>query len=170
MSMCSKSTDIRIHTFTLGHVVLVARWAVSDTEVTVENCGGPSSGLLSARCHCAPPCCICACLCTRARASRPNTLPNLATRPPRHMTSLQFWKPGTAGPGSSLDRATETEENVIQSAPSSGYLGIQGARERLPIFKHRASRMLGLRRVGTLTSLTQERNCCIAWRDTVWLL
>ncbi|EIN07584.1 P-loop containing nucleoside triphosphate hydrolase protein [Punctularia strigosozonata HHB-11173 SS5] len=51
--------------------------------------------------------------------------------------SLQFWKPGTVGPGSSLDRATETEENVIQSAPLSGAYSIQAQRERLPIFKHR---------------------------------
>ena len=52
------------------------------------------------------------------------------------MSTLQFWKPGTSGPGSSLDRATETEENVVPSAPSSGAISIQSARERLPIFKH----------------------------------
>jgi hypothetical protein len=50
--------------------------------------------------------------------------------------SLQFWKPGTQGPGSSLDRATEAEGHVIPSAISSS-LGIQDQRERLPIFKHR---------------------------------
>jgi ATP-dependent RNA helicase DDX35 len=52
--------------------------------------------------------------------------------------SLKFWKPGTTGPGSTLDRATETEENVVQSAPSSGAYSIQTARERLPIYKHSA--------------------------------
>lgn len=52
------------------------------------------------------------------------------------MAGLQFWKPGTVGPGSNLDRATETEENVVQSAPISSLLSIQAARERLPIFKH----------------------------------
>ena len=52
------------------------------------------------------------------------------------MSTLQFWKPGTAAPGSSLDRANETEENVVPSAPSSGAISIQSARERLPIFKH----------------------------------
>ncbi|KAF5373103.1 hypothetical protein D9758_001733 [Tetrapyrgos nigripes] len=51
--------------------------------------------------------------------------------------SLKFWKPGTAGPGSSLDRATELEENIVQSAPAYSSLSIQGQRERLPIFKHR---------------------------------
>jgi hypothetical protein len=56
--------------------------------------------------------------------------------------SLQFWKPGTAGPGSTLDRATETEENVVQSAPSSAAYSIQNARERLPIFKHSASHVI----------------------------
>lgn len=52
--------------------------------------------------------------------------------------ALQFWKPGTAGPGSSLDRANETEENVVQSAPTSGVYSVQSARERLPIYKHRS--------------------------------
>jgi ATP-dependent RNA helicase DDX35 len=52
--------------------------------------------------------------------------------------ALQFWKPGTTGPGSTLDRAHETEESVLPSAPSSGTLSIQSTRERLPIFKHRA--------------------------------
>ncbi|KAH7911444.1 P-loop containing nucleoside triphosphate hydrolase protein [Hygrophoropsis aurantiaca] len=51
------------------------------------------------------------------------------------MTSLTFWKPGTAGPGSSLDRATEQEGNIIQSAPSS--FSMESQRERLPIAKHK---------------------------------
>ncbi|KAH7921480.1 P-loop containing nucleoside triphosphate hydrolase protein [Leucogyrophana mollusca] len=51
------------------------------------------------------------------------------------MESLPFWKPGTSGPGSSLDRAAQAEGNVVQSAPSS--LSIQAQRERLPISKHR---------------------------------
>ncbi|KAH0584186.1 putative ATP-dependent RNA helicase DHX35 [Termitomyces sp. J132] len=45
--------------------------------------------------------------------------------------SLKFWKPGTAGPGSTLDRATEVEGNVVPSAPAYSH------REQLPIFKHR---------------------------------
>jgi ATP-dependent RNA helicase DDX35 len=50
---------------------------------------------------------------------------------------LTFWKPGTAGPGSTLDRVTEEEGNVVQSAPSHGSLSIQAQRERLPIRQYR---------------------------------
>ncbi|KIJ69552.1 hypothetical protein HYDPIDRAFT_80977 [Hydnomerulius pinastri MD-312] len=54
------------------------------------------------------------------------------------MSSLTFWKPGTAAPGSSLDRATQEEGIVIQSNPQSySSLSIQAQRERLPITKHR---------------------------------
>ncbi|KIK45926.1 hypothetical protein CY34DRAFT_801085 [Suillus luteus UH-Slu-Lm8-n1] len=53
------------------------------------------------------------------------------------MSTLTFWKPGTAGPGSTLDRATEEEGNVVQSAPSHGSLSVQAQRERLPIWRHR---------------------------------
>lgn len=57
-------------------------------------------------------------------------------QPLADMTSnLTFWKPGTTGPGSTLDRATEAEGNVVQSAPSYNP-SIQAQRERLPIFKH----------------------------------
>lgn len=51
--------------------------------------------------------------------------------------ALQFWKPGTVGPGSNLDRATEIEGNVVASAPLSSQIGRQAQREGLPIFKHR---------------------------------
>ncbi|KAF6764938.1 pre-mRNA splicing factor [Ephemerocybe angulata] len=44
--------------------------------------------------------------------------------------SLSFWKPGTVGPGSTLDRVTENDSAVISAPP-------QDNRERLPIFKHR---------------------------------
>ncbi|KAL5490132.1 hypothetical protein ACEPAI_4965 [Sanghuangporus weigelae] len=50
---------------------------------------------------------------------------------------MQFWKPGTQGPGSAIDRATELEDVIVPSAPSSSAVGIQAQRERLPIFKHR---------------------------------
>ena len=55
---------------------------------------------------------------------------------PSMAAKLNFWKPGTTGPGSTLDRATEAEGNVVQSAPSYSS-SIQAQRERLPIFKHR---------------------------------
>lgn len=51
-----------------------------------------------------------------------------------------FWKPGTARPGSSLDRATEAEDFLdagaaaSQAGPSSS---IHAQRQHLPIFKHR---------------------------------
>ncbi|KAG6331455.1 hypothetical protein ID866_7633 [Astraeus odoratus] len=56
------------------------------------------------------------------------------------MSSLTFWKPGTVAPGSSLDRATQEEGTVIQSAPASGSLSIQAQRQNLPIAKHRPIR------------------------------
>lgn len=53
--------------------------------------------------------------------------------------SLNFWKPGATGPGSNLDRDSQTEENVLTSAPfySSSSYSLQTQREQLPIFKHR---------------------------------
>jgi len=48
------------------------------------------------------------------------------------MASLQFWKPGTAGPGSNLDRATENEALIVPSAPStSRALPIHPAKQKL---------------------------------------
>jgi len=53
-----------------------------------------------------------------------------------------FWKPGATGPGSTLDRASETEGGaILSSAPMGiGQLSLQAQRERLPIFKHRESK------------------------------
>ncbi|KAG8847013.1 hypothetical protein FRB91_000270 [Serendipita sp. 411] len=51
---------------------------------------------------------------------------------------MQFWKPGTIAPGSTHDRATESEGSVLQSAPvSSAYVSLQEQRERLPIFRYK---------------------------------
>ncbi|CCM06094.1 uncharacterized protein FIBRA_08341 [Fibroporia radiculosa] len=69
--------------------------------------------------------------------------------------SLQFWKPGTVGPGSSLDRATETEENVVPSAPISSSLSISAARERLPIFKHREKLLYCVEKYGVVIVVGQ---------------
>ena len=49
--------------------------------------------------------------------------------------SLAFWKPGSAGPGSTLDRASQGEENVI-ATPANSSLSIDAQRQRLPIYKH----------------------------------
>ncbi|KAG5638304.1 hypothetical protein H0H81_000829 [Sphagnurus paluster] len=62
--------------------------------------------------------------------------------------SLKFWKPGTAGPGSNLDRATEVEGNLIPSAPAYSSLSVQAQRERLPIFKHREKLLYCVERYG----------------------
>ncbi|OBZ75771.1 putative ATP-dependent RNA helicase DHX35 [Grifola frondosa] len=71
------------------------------------------------------------------------------------MTSLQFWKPGTVGPGSTLDRATETEGNVIPSAPLSSSVSIQVARERLPIHKHREKLLYCIEKHGVVIVVGQ---------------
>ncbi|RXW18103.1 hypothetical protein EST38_g7750 [Candolleomyces aberdarensis] len=44
--------------------------------------------------------------------------------------SLTFWKPGTVGPGSTLDRVPDSEAIVVSAPP-------QESRDRLPIYKHR---------------------------------
>ncbi|EIW69555.1 ATP-dependent RNA helicase DDX35 [Tremella mesenterica] len=50
----------------------------------------------------------------------------------------QFWKPGTAAPGSSLDRDTETEGSLLPSLnPQTAHLSLDAQRQRLPIYKHR---------------------------------
>ncbi|KAH8833485.1 P-loop containing nucleoside triphosphate hydrolase protein [Flagelloscypha sp. PMI_526] len=67
--------------------------------------------------------------------------------------SLQFWKPGTQGPGSSLDRANEIEGNIIQSAPSN--LSITSARERLPVFKHRMELLYAVENYGVVIVVGQ---------------
>jgi len=51
--------------------------------------------------------------------------------------SFTFWKPGTIGPGSTLDRASEAEESVVPYAPANSYLSLQSQQEHLPIFNHR---------------------------------
>ncbi|KAH9001424.1 P-loop containing nucleoside triphosphate hydrolase protein [Lactarius akahatsu] len=48
--------------------------------------------------------------------------------------TLQFWKPGTLGPGSSLDRTSGEDDGFIPSAAPS-------QRDRLPIAKHKDSLM-----------------------------
>ncbi|KIO23400.1 hypothetical protein M407DRAFT_27095 [Tulasnella calospora MUT 4182] len=74
--------------------------------------------------------------------------------------ALQFWKPGTVAPGSSLDRATEAEGHVLQSAPLTAAGGIQAQRERLPIFKHQLPQYLyesGWAAQGHVIACTQPR-------------
>ncbi|KAG8986429.1 hypothetical protein FRB90_004001 [Tulasnella sp. 427] len=76
--------------------------------------------------------------------------------------ALQFWKPGTVAPGSSLDRATEAEGHVLQSAPLAAAGGIQAQRERLPIFKHRESRIsVVITPTGTTIDLGEKLLYCV---------
>ncbi|KAJ3884503.1 P-loop containing nucleoside triphosphate hydrolase protein [Lentinula edodes] len=69
--------------------------------------------------------------------------------------SLKFWKPGTAGPGSSLDRDTQTEENIVQCAPAYSSLSIQSQRERLPIYKHREKLLCCVEKYGVMIVVGQ---------------
>jgi ATP-dependent RNA helicase DDX35 len=85
------------------------------------------------------------------------------------MIMLNFWKPGTVGPGSSLDRATEAEDGLVVSSSLSS-LSIQAQRERLPIFKHSTYRRQCETRPLTLVPVDQEKSYYIASRNTVWSL
>ena len=49
-----------------------------------------------------------------------------------------FWKPGTLAPGSTIDRASETEGSLAAtSRNANSQLGLTGQRQRLPIYKQR---------------------------------
>ncbi|KAG9122768.1 hypothetical protein FRC07_000710 [Ceratobasidium sp. 392] len=71
------------------------------------------------------------------------------------MAALQFWRPGASAPGSTLDRATQNEDNIIHSAPAASNLGIQGQRERLPIFKHREKILYAVEKYGVVIVVGQ---------------
>ncbi|KAK7023803.1 P-loop containing nucleoside triphosphate hydrolase protein [Favolaschia claudopus] len=66
---------------------------------------------------------------------------------------MQFWKPGTTAPGSSLDRETEAEDYAVPSAISN--LSIQSQRERLPIFKHRDKLLYAVEKHGVIIVVGQ---------------
>ncbi|KAF8876040.1 P-loop containing nucleoside triphosphate hydrolase protein [Gymnopilus junonius] len=63
--------------------------------------------------------------------------------------SLTFWKPGTAGPGSNLDRASEVEETFLPYAP------VQRQGEQLPIFKHRRNLLYCVEKYGVVIVVGQ---------------
>ncbi|KAF8610574.1 P-loop containing nucleoside triphosphate hydrolase protein [Ceratobasidium sp. AG-I] len=71
------------------------------------------------------------------------------------MSTMQFWRPGAAAPGSTLDRATQAEDNIIHSAPAASNLGIQAQRERLPIFKHRENILYAVEKYGVVIVVGQ---------------
>lgn len=54
------------------------------------------------------------------------------------MPPLQFWKPGTAAPGSSLDRESEKDGSLLPvNTSQNAHLSLDAQRQRLPIYKHR---------------------------------
>ncbi|KIM48990.1 hypothetical protein M413DRAFT_15214 [Hebeloma cylindrosporum] len=69
--------------------------------------------------------------------------------------SLTFWKPGTVGPGSNLDRASEVEGNIIPYAPSHSLLSTQG---QLPISKHREKLLYCVEKYGA-TIVVGQTGC-----------
>ncbi|KAF9475332.1 P-loop containing nucleoside triphosphate hydrolase protein [Pholiota conissans] len=69
--------------------------------------------------------------------------------------SLIFWKPGTAGPGSNVDRASEKEENVVPYAPQDSHLSIQRQQERLPIYKHKEKLLYCIEKYGVMIVVGQ---------------
>ncbi|KAL9714908.1 hypothetical protein Ac2012v2_001568 [Leucoagaricus gongylophorus] len=72
--------------------------------------------------------------------------------------ALKFWKPGTAVPGSSLDRVSEQEGSLVQSTPFTSSLSIQDQRERLPIFQHRSKLLYCIETYGT-TIVVGQTGC-----------
>ncbi|KAH8102820.1 P-loop containing nucleoside triphosphate hydrolase protein [Cristinia sonorae] len=68
---------------------------------------------------------------------------------------MQFWKPGTQAPGSSLDRIADGETSVISSAPLSASYSVQSARERLPIYKHRDKLLYCVEKYGVVIVVGQ---------------
>lgn len=83
-------------------------------------------------------------------------------------SSLQFWKPGTAGPGSTLDRATEAEGSVLSSAPLGASVSISSARERLPIFKHSWYIALFIDTDDVIITSLQRKSCCTVLKTMAW--
>jgi hypothetical protein len=81
-------------------------------------------------------------------------------------SSLQFWKPGTLGPGSSLDRTVAEEDGFLPSAIPPQARSIQAQRDHLPIAKHSQQSLHFLRPQGCdwCSSLFQRRILCIVWR------
>ncbi|THH27631.1 hypothetical protein EUX98_g6554 [Antrodiella citrinella] len=68
---------------------------------------------------------------------------------------MQFWKPGTVAPGSSLDRVNETDGSVVSSAPLSSLVSVQSARERLPIYRHREKLLYCVEKYGVVIVVGQ---------------
>lgn len=72
------------------------------------------------------------------------------------MPALQFWKPGTAAPGSTLDRESEAEGSLLSSAPATSLnLSLTSQRTRLPIYKHREKLLYCVEKYGCVIVVGQ---------------
>ncbi|KAM6500789.1 P-loop containing nucleoside triphosphate hydrolase protein [Amanita muscaria] len=72
--------------------------------------------------------------------------------------SLAFWKPGTSGPGSSLDRATEVEGNLFSAQSGFGGLSTEAQRQFLPIYKHKDKLLHSIEKYG-VTIIVGQTGC-----------
>ncbi|KAG7553604.1 hypothetical protein FFLO_02959 [Filobasidium floriforme] len=74
------------------------------------------------------------------------------------MPPLQFWKPGTAGPGSTLDREAETEGSLLSGPLNNNLnasLSLASQRTRLPIYKHREKLLYCVEKYGCVIVVGQ---------------
>lgn len=83
------------------------------------------------------------------------------------MPALQFWKPGTAGPGSTLDREAESEGSLLPgpSNSSASLLSISAQRTRLPIYKHREKLLYCVEKYG-VTIVVGQTGCGKSTRES----
>lgn len=75
---------------------------------------------------------------------------------------MQFWRPGTQAPGSTLDRESEAESSVVAHNRFAN-LGLQAQRERLPIFRHRSSLPPASPRARELIKLNLDSLSCLCF-------
>ena len=74
------------------------------------------------------------------------------------MPPLQFWKPGTAGPGSTLDREAESEGSLLSGPINNNLnasLSLASQRTRLPIYKHREKLLYCVEKYGCVIVVGQ---------------
>jgi ATP-dependent RNA helicase DDX35 len=74
------------------------------------------------------------------------------------MPPLQFWKPGPAGPGSTLDRESESEGSLLSGPITNkvnASLSLASQRTRLPIYKHREKLLYCVEKYGCVIVVGQ---------------
>lgn len=86
------------------------------------------------------------------------------------MPPLQFWKPGAAAPGSTLDRESESEGSSLllslasSSSKANQSLSISAQRTRLPIYKHREKLLYCIEKYG-VTIVVGQTGCGKSTRE-----